>query len=114
MANDDSYANAVIEAVHDLTVLVEQHKRSGDDARQQLQTTVEQTVAAMRQDVHKAIMSLQLGQADHKGAHEADRVERATRQTTVDLQMAQMRNWMVAMLVSIVALGAFIVGWLLF
>jgi hypothetical protein len=114
MGTDDGYANAVIDAVHGLTVLVEEHKRAGEESRQALQSTVEHTVAALRTDVHKAIMSLQLGQADHKGAHEADRVERLTRQATVDLQMAQLRNWMVAMLVGIVALGAFIVGWLVF
>lgn len=113
-APDDGYAAAVIDAVRDLTVLVEEHKRSGEESRQQLQQTVEQMVAALRQDVHKAIMSLQLGQGDHKSAHEADRIERTNRQVTVDLQMTQLRNWMVAMLVGIVAIGAFLIGWLVF
>lgn len=113
-SDDDGYANAVIQSVRDLTALVEEHKREGVESRQQLQTSVETMVAAMRQDVHKAIMSLQLGQGDHKTAHEADRVERANRQVAVDLQMAQLRNWVIAALIGIVALGAFIVGWLVF
>jgi hypothetical protein len=114
MGTDDGYANAVIDAVHGLTVLVEEHKRAGEEGRQALQTTVEQTVTALRKDVQKAIFSLELGQGDHKAAHEADRIERLTRQATVDLQMAQIRNWMIGALLGIVALGAFIVGWLVF
>lgn len=113
-ATDDGYASAVIAAVHDLTILVEEHKRGGEESRQQLQTTVEQMVAALRQDVHKAITSLQLGQVDHKTAHEADRVERANRQVAVDLQMAEIRKWLIWGLIGIVAIGAFLIGWLVF
>ncbi len=79
----------------------------------------------MRQDVHKAITSLQLQQSDHKVAHEADRVDRAARQTQVDTQfglrqtqvdaqLSQIRNWLIGGLIGIVAIGFFLIGWLVF
>jgi hypothetical protein len=106
---DDGYAQAVIDTVRDLTMRVEEHKRSGEESRQHLQTSVEQLIAAMRQDVHKAITGLQLGQVDHKAAHEADRIERANRQAQVDLQMSELRKWLMGAIVGI----AIIVGLLL-
>lgn len=111
---DDGYAQAVIETVRDMQRIVEEHTRAGNDSRLQLQASVEQMIAALRTDVHKAITSLQLGQVDHKAGHEADRIERANRQVQVDLQMAQLRNWVIGALVGIVAIGFFLIGWLVF
>lgn len=111
---DDGYAHAVIETVRDMQRVVEEHTRAGNESRLQLQKTVEGLVAAMRTDVHKAITSLELGQVDHKAGHEADRIERTNRQIAVDVQMAQLRNWVIAALVGIVAIGFFLIGWLVF
>jgi len=88
MENDDGYARAVIDTVNDMARRLEDHSHAGDMAREQLRETVEGTVAAMRADVHKAIVSLQLGQVDHKVAHEADRVERVVRQQSINIWMA--------------------------
>jgi hypothetical protein len=123
--DDDRYAREVIRVVADLTKRVEEHIKTGEEARKTLQANVEAIVVSMRQDITKTIVSLQLNQADHKVAHEADRVERATRQlavdtkfdtrqSQVDLQLSQIRNWLIGGLVGIVAIGAFIVGWLVF
>lgn len=125
MPDEEHHTSAMVTAVRDMAVKLEQHTRNGDEARSQLQQTVEAVVAALRQDVHKAITSLQLNQVDHKSSHEADRIERATRQQTVDTQMgqrqqavdvqlAQIRNWLIGGLVGIVAIGAFLIGWLVF
>jgi hypothetical protein len=113
-ADEEYHTSAMVDAVREMTAKLEQHTRSGDAAREQLQHTVEGIVASMRTDVHKAILSLQLTQADHKTAHEADRMERSTRQIQVDAQLSQIRNWLIGMLIGIVAIGAFLVGWLVF
>lgn len=102
MANpDDGYAHAVIETVRDMQHLVEEHKRAGDEGRATLLATIEAMVAALRTDVHKAITSLQLGQVDHKAAHEADRIERVTRQAQLSAELASIRKWMIIGLVGI-------------
>jgi hypothetical protein len=112
--DDDRYAREVIRAVGDLTKRLEEHTRSRDEAFKHLQTTLEGVVVALRTDVHKAIISLQLNNSDHTKTHDADRIERAARQVAVDGTMKEIRNWSIWALVGIVAIGAFIVGWLVF
>jgi hypothetical protein len=112
--DDDRYAREVIRAVGDLTKRLEEHTSTRDAAFKQLQETVEGIVVALRTDVHKAIISLQLNNSDHSKTHDADRVERAARQVQVDGTMKEIRNWSIWALVGIVALGAFIIGWLVF
>lgn len=112
--SDDGYAREVIHVVHDLTKRLEEYTQAGDDSRQQLQRSVEATVAALRQDVHKAITSLQINQVDHKASHEADRIERTTRQILVDAQLGQIRNWLIGGLAGIVLIVGILVGWLVF
>lgn len=111
---DDGYASAVIETVRDMQSKLEEHKRAGDEGRAALLSSVESTVAAMRQDVHKALASLQINQADHKLSHEADRVERATRQQQVDAQLAEIRKWVIGALIGIGLVGGILIGWLVF
>jgi carbamoylphosphate synthase large subunit len=112
--DDDAYAREVIRVVADLTKRLEDHTRTRDEAFKQLQETVEGVVVSMRKDVHKAITSLQLTNSDHSKTHDADRVERAARQVAVDGQMSEIRYWSIAALVGIVAIGFFLVGWLVF
>jgi hypothetical protein len=112
--DDDAYAREVIRVVADLTKRLEEYTRTRDEAFSQLQTSVEGIVVALRTDVHKAIISLQLNNSDHTKTHDADRVERAARQVQVDGQMTEIRYWSIAALVGIVAIGAFMVGWLVF
>lgn len=104
---DDGYASAVIETVRDLTALVEEHKRSGEEGRQHLLVTVEQLIAALRTDVHKTVASLQIAIVE-------DRTERTKRQAQVDLQMAQLRNWVIGALVGIGIIGGILAGRLFF
>ncbi len=112
--DDDAYAREVIRVVADLTKRVEEHTKTGEESRKQLQDTVEAIVVALRTDVHKAIISLQLNNSDHSKTHDADRVERAARQVQVDGAMKEIRNWSIWALVGIVAIGFFLVGWLVF
>ena len=114
MADEDAYAREVIRAVAGLTKQMEEYTRTRDEAFKHLQETVEGVVVALRTDVHKAIISLQLANSDHTKTHDADRVERAARQVAVDGQMTEIRYWSIAALVGIVAIGAFLIGWLVF
>lgn len=108
--DDDAYSREVIRVVADLTKRLEEHTRSRDEAFKHLQTTVEGIVVALRTDVHKAIISLQLNNSDHSKTHDADRVDRAARQVAVDKQMSEIRNWSIGALVGIIAIGAFLIG----
>lgn len=112
--DDDAYAREVIRVVADLTKRLEEHTRTRDEAFNHLQTTVEGIVVALRKDVHTAIISLQLKNSDHVNTHDADRVERTTRQVAVDKQMTEIRNWSIGALLGIIAVGAFLIGWLVF
>lgn len=136
---EQDYAQAVIETVRDLTAKVEAHTRTGEEARRELLASVEArildmahaveaSVASMRTDVHKAILSLQLNQADHNSSHEADRIERVgrqqqvdtqlmNRQQQIDLQFVEVRKWLIVALIGIALLFAvifFLIGWLVF
>lgn len=95
---DDRYSQAVVDAVldmtrkieastADMTSKVEAFTRHGDEARQQLQATVEGIVAALRTDVHRAIVGIQIDQVDHRKAHDIDRFERIRRQWSINLWM---------------------------
>lgn len=105
--NDDGYATAVIETVRDLTALVEEHKRSGEEGRANLLSTVEQLIASLRQDVHKTVASVQIAIIEDKN-------ERSKRQAQVDAQMSQIRNWVIGALVGIGIVGGILIGRLFF
>jgi len=97
---NDRRDHDVVNAVLDMSRTVEESVNHGDKARAQLQATVEGIVAALRTDVHRAIVSLQIDQVDHRKAHEADRVERITRQQVLNI-------WMIAMTVLLlIGIGA--------
>lgn len=100
---DDGYAQAVIETVRDLTALVEEHKRSGEEGRAQLLSTVEGIVAAMRTDVHKVVASLQMTIVE-------DKTERTKRQQQVDAQLTEIRRWMIGALIGIGIIGGILIG----
>lgn len=106
-ASDDGYASAVIDTVRDLTSLVEEHKRSGEEGRATLLATVEQLIAALRQDVHKTVASLQIAIIEDKN-------DRTRRQQQVDAQMSQIRNWVIGALVGIGVIGGILAGRLFF
>lgn len=104
---DDGYAHAVIETVRELTALVEEHKRSGEDGRAQLLSRVEGVVAAMRQDVHKAIASVQMTIVE-------DKSERTRRQQQVDQQLTEIRRWLIGALIGIGLIGGILIGRVVF
>lgn len=112
--HDDPYAREVIRVVGDLTKRVEEYTRAGDEKRTQFQATIEGIVVQMRKDFHVAITSLQLNQSDHDKAHAADLVDRSNRQTVVDSQFNQIRNWVAGALIGIVLIIGILLGWLVF
>ncbi len=86
--NEDAYAREVIRTVSDLTKRFEQYTQHADEERRSLidsvNATVEQkwsesigSVEAMRKDVFRAIVSLQLNASQHRDEHSAERNERA-------------------------------------
>lgn len=112
MPNDEEFhTSAMVSAVRDMSRKLEEYTRHADEERKQLQESVNATVEAMRKDVYKAIISLQLNDAQHRDEHMAERHERAAdaidrlnRQLTINL-------WMGA-LTALVVLNLLLIGFI--
>lgn len=106
----DDHGSAMVEAVRDMVIRLEEHKRAGEESRQVLRGELTELVASMRADVHKSLASLSLHQADHKLAHEADRMERIARQQQLDAALNSIRRWLMVGLIGIALGVGFAVG----
>ncbi len=91
---DDTYASAIVESFRDLNRKLDDYTQHADAERKQLIESVNGTVEAMRKDVYRAIISLQLDASQHRDEHSAERkeraadvVERINRQLTINLWM---------------------------
>ena len=107
--DDDFHTNAMVSAVRDMSQRLEQYTKHADSERAHLIDSVNGTVEAMRKDVYKAVISLQLNASQHKDEHMAERneraadaVERINRQLTINL-------WMGA-LTALVVLNLLLIG----
>jgi response regulator RpfG family c-di-GMP phosphodiesterase len=93
-SDEDSHTSAMVDAVRDMAHRLEEYQHHADDERTKLLESVNGTVEAMRKDVYRAIISLQLNAAQHRDEHTADRKERASdaidrlnRQLTINMWM---------------------------
>ena len=93
-SDEDTYASAIVESFRDLNRKLDDYTHHADAERKQLIESVNGTVEAMRKDVHRAIVSLQLNASQHRAEHiverperAADVVERINRQLTINLWM---------------------------
>ena len=108
-SEEDFHTSAMVNAVRDMSRKLEQYTQHADAERAQLIESVNGTVEAMRRDVYKAIISVQLNASQHKDEHTAERNERAAdavdrlnRQLTINL-------WMGA-LTALVVLNLLLIG----
>jgi len=76
-SDEDFHTSAMVSAVRDMSRKLEQYTQHADSERKQLIETVNATVEAMRKDVFRAIVRLQLDASQHRDEHSADRKERA-------------------------------------
>ncbi len=109
--DDDAYAKEVIRTVAELTRRFEQYTKHADGERHALIESVNGTVEAMRKDVYRVIVGLQLNDSQHRDEHSAERNERAAdavgrlnRQLTINL-------WMVA-LTTLVVINLLLIGFI--
>lgn len=93
-SDDEFHTSAMVSAVRDMAAKLEQYTRHADSERAQLIESVNATVEAMRKDVFRAIVSVQLNASQHRDEHSAERKERAAdaidrlnRQLTINLWM---------------------------
>lgn len=77
LSDDDADTSVVVGVIRDLVQRVETYQQHADDERKQLIETVNGTVEAMRKDVFRAIVALQLDASQHRDEHSAERKERA-------------------------------------
>ena len=107
--NDDAFAAEVIRTVADLTRKFEQYTKHADEERRSLIESVNGTVEAMRKDVFRAIIRLQLDASQHRDEHSAERNERAA--DAVDRLNRQLiwNVWMGA-LTALVVLNLLLIG----
>lgn len=111
MPNDDDFhVSAMVTAVRDMAQKLEQYTQHADDERQKLLLSVNGTVEAMRKDVYRAIISLQLNASQHRDEHTAERKDRAT--DAVDRLNRQLiiNLWMGA-LTALVVLNLLLIGY---
>jgi hypothetical protein len=92
--DDEFQTSAMVDAVRDMSRKLDNYTRHADQERDKLLASVNGTVEAMRKDVYRAIISLQLNASQHKDEHTAERkeraadaIERVNRQLTVNLWM---------------------------
>lgn len=93
-SEDDFHTSAMVSAVRDMARELADYKQHADDERAKLLESVNATVEAMRKDVFRAIVSLQLDASQHRDEHVAERkdravdaVDRLNRQLTINLWM---------------------------
>ena len=78
MPNDEEFhTSAMVAAVRDMARNLEQFQQYADEERKKLRDEVNQTVEALRKDVHAVIIRLQLDVSQHRDEHSAERKERA-------------------------------------
>ena len=75
--DEDFHTSAMVNAVRDMARDLREYKDHADAERKALVESVNATVEAMRKDVFRAIISLQLNASQHRDEHSADRKERA-------------------------------------
>lgn len=110
MASDeDVHASAMVEAVRDMSRKLEQYTQHADAERDKLIASVNGTVEAMRKDVFKVVVALQLDAMQHKDEHSTERKDRAT--DAIDRLNRQLiiNIWMGA-LTALVVLNLLLVG----
>ena len=107
--DEDFHTSAMVNAVRDMARDLREYKDHADAERKALVESVNATVEAMRKDVFRAIISLQLNASQHRDEHSADRkdravdaVDRLNRQLTINL-------WMGA-LTALVVLNLLLIG----
>ena len=110
MPNEDEFhTSAMVSAVREMSKELRDYKQHADAERAQLIGSVNATVEAMRKDVFRVIVNLQLDASQHRDEHNVERHERASdavdrlnRQLTYNL-------WMGA-LTALVVLNLLLIG----
>ena len=78
MPNDEEFhTSAMVAAVRDMAQKLEAYTTHAAEERTKVLDSVNATVEAMRKDVYRAVISLQLNASQHRDEHSADRKERA-------------------------------------
>ncbi len=102
MPDDDAFAAEVIRTVANLTKRFEQNATHADEERRSMIESVNGTVEAMRKDVYRAIVSLQLNASQHRDEHSAERHERAADAVERINRKLIMNLWMGALTILVV------------
>lgn len=109
--DDDFHTSAMVSAVRDMAQKLEQYQQHADEEREKLQQSVNATVEAMRKDVYRVIVNLQLDASQHRDEHIADRKERAADAVArLNRQLTQ-NLWMGALTV-LVVLNLLLIGYI--
>lgn len=107
--DDDTHSSAMVNAVRDMAVKLEHYTKHADAERAQLIESVNATVEAMRKDVFRVIVNLQLDASQHRDEHSTDRQERAV-DAVARLNRQLTQNLWMGALTALVVLNLLLIG----
>ena len=109
-SDEEFHTSAMVAAVRDMSRKLEEYQKHADEERDKLLASVNATVEAMRKDVFRVIVNLQLDASQHRDEHAAERHERAA--DAIDRLNRQLvwNLWMGALTV-LVVLNLLLIGY---
>jgi hypothetical protein len=85
---DDDNNSVTVGVIRDLIKRVTDYEVRSQEDRAAFKATIEASLVQLRKDFHVALGPLQLDNIDHRRRHEADQLERVTRQAANDMAHA--------------------------
>ena len=109
--NEPFIATNMAEAVRDMAQQLARYSQHADEERAKLRDEVNATVEAMRKDVFRVIVGLQINATQHRDEHTIDRQERAADSVARFNRQLTQNLWMGTLTV-LVVLNLLLVGFI--